>query len=120
MYNKIRLGYHTPNITLYPSTEHTCYPSSSSSSSSSSSHFTNEKNEKKNEKNIRTNRAVLLNENFPEKIIPEAVKLARLNLADALEILKWNEKKGIRFFRLNSEIFPQISNWRLFRDKLKP
>lgn len=61
----------------------------------------------------RINRTCMLNENFPEKIIPEAIKLGRENLKDLLLLLKWNEEHDIRFFRINSEILPHISNWRL-------
>jgi len=58
----------------------------------------------------RINRQVLLGEKFPEKIVIEAQKLAAENLHDLLEILKWNEENGLKFFRISSDICPQISN----------
>lgn len=36
--------------------------------------------------------------------------LAYANLRDLLRILVWNEKHGIRVFRINSEILPHVSN----------
>lgn len=62
---------------------------------------------------LRINRTCLLNKNFPKKIIPEAIKLAHENLEDLQKILEWNEQNGIKVFRIGSEIFPHISNWRL-------
>lgn len=40
--------------------------------------------------------------------------LFRQNLEDLLKILEWNEEKGIRVFRMSSEMAPHISNHRLF------
>ncbi|QJX70847.1 hypothetical protein F-liban_78 [Faustovirus] len=39
-----------------------------------------------------------------------ARKLAIENIQDTKLILQWNEKHGIRFFRLTSELFPHINN----------
>lgn len=39
-----------------------------------------------------------------------AIDLARKNLDDLMKIFQWNEEHGIRFFRMSSEMFPQITN----------
>jgi UV damage endonuclease UvdE len=39
-----------------------------------------------------------------------ARKLAIQNIQDTKLILQWNEKHGIRFFRLTSELFPHLNN----------
>ena len=66
----------------------------------------------------RLNRTVMLNERHPEEILPQCIELASQNLHDLLTILQWNEKNGIKFFRISSALFPHISNWRLFEDRL--
>jgi len=45
-----------------------------------------------------------------EKGIKYAEELFALNLKDTLEVLKWNERNGIRFFRLSSEMAPHAAN----------
>jgi UV DNA damage endonuclease len=60
-------------------------------------------------KGIITNRSVkaitIIN-----KGIDVVRELYRLNLLDLLEILKWNHKHNIRFFRINSDIAPHVTN----------
>ncbi len=63
---------------------------------------------------LRTNRTHLLNDRHPNELIPKCIKDAHKNLRDLLKILEWNESKGIRFYRINSGLFPHISNWRCF------
>lgn len=63
---------------------------------------------------LRTNRTHLLNDRHPNEIIPKCIVDAKKNLRDLLKILEWNESKGIRFYRINSGLFPHISNWRCF------
>ncbi len=66
----------------------------------------------------QTNRTCRMNDRHPEQVVPMAVDLTRQNIADLANIIEWNEKHGLRFFRISSEIMPQISNWRLINDKL--
>ena len=33
------------------------------------------------------------------------------NLKDTITLIKWNEKNGIKVFRLSSELFPHKSNY---------
>ncbi len=42
--------------------------------------------------------------------MPEIQARAIQNLKDLIEMIKWNEKHGIKVFRLSSEIFPHLSN----------
>lgn len=42
--------------------------------------------------------------------MPEIESRAIQNLKDLIEMIKWNEKNGIKVFRLSSEIFPHLSN----------
>ena len=39
-----------------------------------------------------------------------AISKAKLNLRNVLIYLKWNEEKGIRFYRLSSDMFPHLTN----------
>ena len=66
---------------------------------------------------LRTNRTYLLNKRTPQELIPKCIKAANKNLRDLLKILEWNESQGIRFYRINSSLFPHISNWRFFEGK---
>jgi UV DNA damage endonuclease len=43
----------------------------------------------------------------------QAVELARANIEDLMKTIQWNEKHGIRFYRISSEILPHISNHRI-------
>lgn len=49
-------------------------------------------------------------ETIKQKGIEYAIELTKLNLRDLLAILEWNEKHGIKFFRISSEFAPHISN----------
>ena len=68
---------------------------------------------------LRCNRTVILTrkggrgQHPPENIATRAAELAAQNIADLLGILKYNESRGIKFFRISSEICPHISNWRI-------
>lgn len=42
--------------------------------------------------------------------IDEVKRRIELNIKDLFKILEWNDKHGIRVFRISSEIFPHISN----------
>ncbi len=54
---------------------------------------------------ITTNRGMIKN-TFLKKGVRYAEDLILLNLTDLFTILKWNLNKGIKFFRLSSDIFP--------------
>lgn len=43
---------------------------------------------------------------------------ALANCRDLLTILKWNESRGIRFFRISSDIFPWMSDYDMYKDPL--
>lgn len=59
---------------------------------------------------ITTNRS-MIKRTFKERGIAYASQLALQNCLDLEEILKWNESKGIKFFRMSSEIFPWASEY---------
>ena len=63
-------------------------------------------------------RTCRMGDKHPNEIIPYAVELAQINLDDLEKTIKWNEAHGLRFFRISSDIFPQITNWRLMNNKL--
>lgn len=48
-----------------------------------------------------------------EKGIEYLKKLCLQNLQDMLKLLEWNAKRGIRVYRMSSEIFPHKSNYRM-------
>lgn len=50
---------------------------------------------------------------FDEKGLPYASELALKNATDLLRILTWNESRGIRLFRVGSDIFPWASHYEL-------
>lgn len=61
------------------------------------------------EKDIKTSRTTRLN-TINNNGIPYAIELAWKNLNDLLTILEWNEKNGIRFYRMSSYMFPHLTN----------
>lgn len=75
-----------------------------------------------NKTGITTNRG-MIKKTFMSKGLPAASQLALQNIRDLLTILRWNEKHGIKVFRMSSDIFPwsseyeyeQLPNW----DKLQ-
>ncbi|BFZ58966.1 hypothetical protein PYCC9005_006034 [Savitreella phatthalungensis] len=46
----------------------------------------------------------------PDHGMPFVLELGRQNAADLSKIIEWNERHGIRFFRLSSEMFPFASH----------
>ena len=60
---------------------------------------------------ITTNRS-MIKRTFKERGLAYASQLALQNCLDLEEILKWNESKGIKFFRMSSEIFPWASEYK--------
>jgi UV DNA damage endonuclease len=61
---------------------------------------------------ITTNRS-MIKKTFKEKGITYASELAIQNCRDLVEIIKWNNKNGINFFRLTSDLFPWASEYNL-------
>jgi UV DNA damage endonuclease len=61
---------------------------------------------------ITTNRS-MIKKTFNEKGIPYASELGIQNCRDLVEIIKWNHKNGINFFRLSSGMFPWASEYNL-------
>jgi len=60
---------------------------------------------------VTTNRS-MIKKTFMDKGIDYASELSMLNIADLSTILKWNVDKGIKLFRLSSEIFPWASEYK--------
>ena len=75
---------------------------------------------------ITTNRS-MIRRTFKERGIAYASELALKNCRDLEKILKWNHQKGIKFFRMSSEIFPWASeyqfedlpDWKLIKSSLQ-
>jgi UV DNA damage endonuclease len=61
---------------------------------------------------ITTNRS-MIKKTFKDKGIPYASELGIQNCRDLVEIIKWNHKNGIDFFRLSSDLFPWASEYNL-------
>lgn len=53
----------------------------------------------------------MIKRTFQEKGISYASKLALANVRDMIEIIKWNEKKGIKLYRMSSDMFPWMSEY---------
>ena len=60
---------------------------------------------------ITTNRS-MIKRTYNERGIAYASQLALQNCLDLEDILKWNESKGIKFFRMSSAIFPWASEYK--------
>ena len=61
---------------------------------------------------ITTNRT-MIKKTFDAKGIHYASQLTLLNVTDLLEIVKWNEKNNVKFFRMSSEMFPWASHYNI-------
>ena len=61
---------------------------------------------------VTTNRS-MIKKTFQEQGIKYATELGYLNSLDLLTILEWNNKNGIKVFRLSSDIFPWASEYNL-------
>lgn len=61
---------------------------------------------------VTTNRS-MVKRTFKERGLPYASELALANCRDLLTVLKWNEGRDIRFFRLSSDLFPWSSEYNL-------
>ena len=61
---------------------------------------------------VTTNRS-MIRKTFDAKGLPYASELALANCQDLLKILQWNESRGIRFFRISSNMFPWASEYQI-------
>ena len=61
-------------------------------------------------KRITTNRS-MIKRTFLKEGIQRASELALQNVLDLEKILKWNEQRDIRFYRMSSDIFPWASEY---------
>jgi len=61
---------------------------------------------------ITTNRT-MIKKTFDAKGIHYASELTLSNITDLMEIVKWNEENGIKFFRMSSEMFPWASHYNI-------
>lgn len=61
---------------------------------------------------VTTNRG-MIRRTFLEKGLPYASSLALQNVEDLLRILKWNVDRGLRVFRITSDLFPWASEYQL-------
>ena len=61
---------------------------------------------------ITTNRS-MIKRTFQSKGIEYASELALHNVRDLIEIIKWNYKNDIHFFRMSSNLFPWSSEYKL-------
>jgi UV DNA damage endonuclease len=77
---------------------------------------------------IYTNRHMIKKTYQAQKETMEGVaKLALANVQDLVKIIQWNERNGIKFFRISSNMFPWMSeyeitdlpNWKLISANLK-
>lgn len=77
---------------------------------------------------IYTNRHIIKRTYEAQKQTNEVVsKLALENVKDLVKIIQWNERKGIKFFRISSNMFPWMSeyeitdlpDWKLISANLK-
>ena len=59
---------------------------------------------------VTTNRS-MIKKTFKEKGIEYAGELALQNVRDLFTILQWNNRKGIKLFRVSSDIFPWASEY---------
>lgn len=55
----------------------------------------------------------MIKRTFQEKGIKYAGELAEGNVRDLIEIIKWNEKNGIKLYRMSSDMFPWMSEYQL-------
>lgn len=61
---------------------------------------------------ITTNRS-MIKRTFAEKGIDYASELALANVKDLVKIINWNNRQGIKLFRISSDMFPWMSEYNL-------
>lgn len=59
---------------------------------------------------ITTNRG-MIRKTFDEKGLSYVSELVLQNVRDLIQVVKWNEQNGIKFYRMSSEIFPWMSEY---------
>ena len=59
---------------------------------------------------ITTNRG-MIRKTFDAKGLPYVSELVLQNVRDLIQVIKWNEQNGIKFYRMSSEIFPWMSEY---------
>jgi UV DNA damage endonuclease len=59
---------------------------------------------------ITTNRG-MVRKTFDQKGITYVSELALQNILDLIEVVKWNHKNGIHFYRMSSDMFPWMSEY---------
>ena len=62
-------------------------------------------------KRITTNRS-MIKRTFQSKGLPYASEIALQNVKDLIKILEWNQKNDIKFYRMSSDIFPWMSEYK--------
>ena len=68
--------------------------------------------ERPKKQRITTNRT-MIKRTFDAKGIHYASELTLSNITDLMEIVKWNDENGIKFFRMSSEMFPWASHYNI-------
>jgi len=68
--------------------------------------------ERPKKQRITTNRT-MIKKTFDAKGIHYASELTLSNVIDLMEIVKWNDENGIKFFRMSSEMFPWASHYNI-------
>lgn len=61
---------------------------------------------------VTTNRS-MIKKTFKEKGVDYASELSLNNVRDLYRIIKWNNDNGIKLFRLSSEMFPWLSEYKM-------
>lgn len=70
--------------------------------------------ELQNTEKVYTNRHMIKRTFEAQRSTLEGVsKLALANVQDLVKIIQWNERKGIKFFRMSSNIFPWMSEYEI-------
>ena len=61
---------------------------------------------------VTTNRG-MIKKTFLEKGLPYVSELTLKNVKDLIEVIRWNNKNGIKFYRMSSDMFPWMSEYNL-------
>ncbi len=59
---------------------------------------------------ITTNRG-MIRRTFDNKGLPYVSELVLQNIRDLIEVIKWNHRNGIKFYRMSSDMFPWMSEY---------
>lgn len=59
---------------------------------------------------ITTNRG-MIRKTFDSKGLPYVSELVIQNIQDLIEVIKWNHRNGIHFYRMSSDMFPWMSEY---------